>query len=161
MTLNQFIRSLQPDDLPYIKAVIDACGLFPSEMLDGMTEKYFLGEAGTEIWLTMVQSHPVGVAYCAPELMTEGTWNLLLIAVHPESQHQGYGGDIIRSVEQLLSLKGQRLLLVETSSLSAFENTRAFYRKLGFHEEARIRDFYRAGEDKIVYRKLIDSEESH
>ena len=144
-------------DMPDVKAVIDACGLFPGELLDGMTAKYFSGEAQTDSWLTCVDGKPVAVAYCAPEPMTQGTWNLLLIAVHPDSQGRGYGAAIMRHVEQTLAANGQRLLVVETSGLTSFENTREFYRKLGYHEEARIRDFYQTGEDKIVFRKAIKS----
>jgi ribosomal protein S18 acetylase RimI-like enzyme len=55
-----------------------------------------------------------------------------------------------------LTARGERLLLVETSGLASFERTRAFYRKCGYNEEARIRDFYKAGDDKIVYRKGLD-----
>ena len=51
--------------------------------------------------------------------------------------------------------RGERVLLVETSGLPGFERTRAFYRKLGYDEEARIRDFYQAGEDKVVFRKAL------
>ena len=45
--------------------------------------------------------------------------------------------------------------LVETSGLPEFERARAFYRKCGYEEEARIREFYNAGEDKIVFRKAL------
>ena len=39
--------------------------------------------------------------------------------------------------------------------LDEFERTRQFYRGLGYDEEARIREFYAAGEDKITYRKSL------
>jgi ribosomal protein S18 acetylase RimI-like enzyme len=58
-----------------------------------------------------------------------------------------------------LTVRGARVLLVETSGLPSFERTRAFYRKCGYDEEARIRDFYKAGDDKIVYRKMLDAQE--
>ncbi len=95
----------------------------------------------------------VGIAYFDPEPMTEGTWNLQLIAIRPERQGQGRGATLLRYVEQTLTAHGARLLLVETSA--SFDRTRAFYRKCGYDEEARIRDFYSAGDDKIVYRKAL------
>ena len=61
----------------------------------------------------------------------------------------------MRHVEQALAARGGRVLLVETSGLPGFERTRAFYRKLGYDEEARIREFYQAGEDKVVFRKAL------
>ena len=62
----------------------------------------------------------------------------------------------MQHVESALAAGGERVLLVETSGLPAFERTRAFYRKLGYTEEACIREFYRAGEDKIIFRKALD-----
>ncbi len=153
------IRPVIPNDMPALKAVIEANELFPSEMLDDMISDYFAQENSQDIWLTYQENEPmaIGIAYCAPEKMTEGTWNLYLIAVHPDYQGQGIGTSIMRYIEQMLAARGERLLLVETSSLASFEGTREFYRKCGYEQEAQIREFYQAGEDKLVYRKsLID-----
>ena len=72
------------------------------------------------------------IAYCAPERMTEGTWNLLLIAVHPDYQEKGYGTSILHYIEQMLAARGERLLLIETSSLDNFVRSQAFYLKCGY-----------------------------
>ncbi len=98
---------------------------------------------------------PIGVAYYAPERMTSGTWNVLLIAVHPAHEGSGCGTALMRHVEADLAAHGARVVLVETSGLPEFERTRAFYRGIGYHQEARIRDFYDAGEDKIVFSKAL------
>ena len=101
------------------------------------------------------ESGVVAIAYCAPERMTEGTWNLYLIAVHPSYQGKGHGTAMVSYIEKMLAERGERLLLVETSGLPDFERTQAFYRRCGYTEEARIREFYQAGEDKIVFRKAL------
>jgi ribosomal protein S18 acetylase RimI-like enzyme len=88
--------------------------------------------------------------------MTEGTWNLLLVAVHPEQQGNGLGASLIREVEQELRDRDQMILLVETSGMPEFERTRGFYRRLDFAEEARIRDFYAPGDDKVVFWKRLN-----
>lgn len=62
----------------------------------------------------------------------------------------------MRHVEETLKARGGRMLLVET--LASFERTRAFYAKCGYEEEARIRDFYTEGADKIVFRKVLSAE---
>ncbi|MBC8050955.1 MAG: GNAT family N-acetyltransferase [Chitinophagales bacterium] len=149
------IRPVARDDMPALKGVIDANGLFPSSMLDDMMASYFCGEHSPEFWLTYDDGEPIAIVYCAPERMTNGTWNLLLIAVHPDRQGHGLGAIIMRHVEQNLAERGDRVLLVETSALPSFERTRTFYRKIGYNEEARIRDFYQAGEDKINFRKAL------
>jgi ribosomal protein S18 acetylase RimI-like enzyme len=149
------IRAITPEDLPSLKDVIDATGLFPSEMLDDMIADYFSGNPGAEIWLTAGNA-PVAIVYCAPEKLTQGTWNMLLLAVHPSAQRQGLGMSAVRHLEELLTGRGERMLLVETSGLPDFEATRAFYRSCGYEEEARIRDYYQQGEDKIVFRKALN-----
>lgn len=158
------IRPTIAADLKAIKLVIDATDMFPSEMLDDMIAAYLANPTGGEFWLTDDDDEkdggPVGIAYCAPERMTEGTWNLLLIAEHPKRQGQGRGTAILRHVEQALTSRGERVLLVETSGLPTFERTRAFYLKNGYDQEARIRDFYKAGEDKIVFRKALSARQA-
>lgn len=149
------IRALTAADLPGIKHIIDATELFPSEMIDGMAAAFFDGGATSEFWLAAGEADPVGVAYCAPERMTDGTWNLYLIAVHPDAQRQVRGAALIRAVEQRVLGKDGRVLLIETSGLGSFAGQRAFYQSLGYREEARIHDFYQAGEDKVVFWEAL------
>jgi ribosomal protein S18 acetylase RimI-like enzyme len=149
------IRPLVADDLPAVKKVIDATGLFPSDMLDEMAGPYLDAPGADEFWLTSVETDVVGVAYCAPERMAEGTWNLYLVAVRPDAQRGGQGAALVRAVEQRVAGEGGRVLLIETSGLGTFAGQRAFYDSLGYREEARIRDFYRAGEDKVVFWKSL------
>lgn len=141
--------------MPAVRAIIDATGLFPSEMLDAMVGELPRATDSTEFWLTFDDGGPVAVAYYAPEQMTEGTWNLYLIAVHPEQQGKGIGAALMAHVEKTLAAAGERVLLVETSGLDEFERTRNFYRNIGYDEEARIREFYSAGEDKVIFRKSL------
>jgi ribosomal protein S18 acetylase RimI-like enzyme len=150
------IRPLRAKDLPGAKSIIDSVGLFPSSLLDGMAAPWLDGEAPDEVWRVLLEDAvPAALAYCAPERMTDGTWNLLLIAVRADRQGQGLGGWLTREIEQGLATRGARILLVETSGLPEFDRTRAVYRRLGYAEEARIRDFYAAGEDKVVFRKRL------
>jgi ribosomal protein S18 acetylase RimI-like enzyme len=153
------IRPIAPDDTTALIALAEATGLFgphETEELALMLADHFSGETNShDIWITDDDDGLVGVAYVAPERMTEGTWNLYLIAVHPDRQRQGRGAALLAHVEQMLAQRGERVLLVETSGLESFEYVRAFYRKSGYDEEARIREFYKAGEDKIVFRKAL------
>jgi ribosomal protein S18 acetylase RimI-like enzyme len=154
------IRLTTLDDVTALIALAEASGLFePSqtEYLAQMLDEHFSDKRETEdLWFTDYAHEPVGMAYVAPERMTEGTWNLYLIAVHPHHQKQGRGKSILRHVEQVLKERGERILLVETSGTEDFEYVREFYRKNGYKEEARIREFYTAGVDKIVFRKALN-----
>ena len=150
------IRPTLSDDTTALIALAEATNLFEPDQLEQlktMLSEYFDGSDCDCIWITDDDNGPVGVAYCEPEPMTRGTWNLQLIAIHPERQGQGRGKALLSYVEHALASRGARLLLVET--MASLERTRGFYRQCGFDEEARIRDFYTAGDDKIVFRKLL------
>jgi len=152
---NSKIRSANDQDLPAIKAVIDATELFPSEYLDDMYSGDTDPQEEKEFWLSYDDDGVQAVAYCAPERMTNGTWNLLLIAVHPEQQGAGIGRKLMSSVESALKSIGVRVLLVETSGTDEFIRTRSFYEQIGYTKEACIRDYYDSGDDKIVFHKAL------
>ena len=153
------IRPTISDDKAALIALAQAIDLFsPEELeeLDGMLTEYLDGKLGSDrFWITYDDSEPVGVAYYAPEPYADGTWNLYFIAVHPNRQGEGIGTKLLCYVEQMLAKQGERLLLIETSGLPNFQRVRAFYRQHGYDEEARIREFYKAGDDKIIFRKAL------
>ncbi len=154
------IRSTTPDDTTALLALAEATGLFESSHLEELAQilnQHFSdGTDSQGMWLSDYDNELVGIAYVAPERMTEGTWNLYLIAIHPQHQRQGRGTALLHHVEQMLTESGERVLLVETSGVEDFEYVRAFYRKSGYDEEARIRDFYKTGDDKIIFRKVLE-----
>ncbi|QDT97808.1 GNAT family N-acetyltransferase [Gimesia aquarii] len=153
------IRTVTPEDTDSLIHLAEEVGLFSPDELEDLRQMLVesLTSAGDQrpLWITDDDNGLVGVAYCEPERMTEGTWNLLLIAVHPSHQKQGRGEKLIHYVEQTLSARAARILLVETSGTPDFEYVREFYRKKGFDEEARIRDFYAEGMDKVIFRKEL------
>ncbi len=108
------------------------------------------------MWLTCKsQGRVVGFCYAVPEKLTAGTWNMLAIAVLPSAQGAGAGRALLKHLESALRDRGQRILIADTSGADAYGGTRAFYRKNGYTQEARIRDFWAAGEDKIVFWKSL------
>ncbi|MBC7808006.1 MAG: GNAT family N-acetyltransferase [Akkermansiaceae bacterium] len=157
------IRPTVPDDTPALLALALAGDLFrPTEIdyLRDMPTDYFGGNPDSgRFWIIdqYENGDPVGLAFYEPAAFTTGTCNLQLIAIHRDYQGRGRGAELIRHIEKKLTERGERLFLVETSGLPSFERTRRFYLKYGFTEEAHIRDFYNAGEDKIVFRKELQN----
>lgn len=155
------IRPSQKEDLPSLLSLAEDSGLFPKEQLDvleGMLTSFFeVGEENEGFWLTDHDGNSVGVAFCEPELMTNETWNLRLIAVAPELQRSGRGAALLSHIEQLLFDRGGRLLIVDTSGTEDFESVREFYRRCGYAEESRIRDFFDDGDDKVTFTKRLDN----
>lgn len=153
MTTPITMRALSRDDLPSAKAIIDATEMFPSEMLDDMVAPFFNDESSQDLWFVACTDKVVGIAYCAPERMTDGTWNLLLIAIDPICQGQGVGKQFMAFIEQQIQHIPRRILLVETSGLPEFELTRKFYPQCGYTQVACIPEYYEAGDDKVVFLK--------
>jgi GNAT superfamily N-acetyltransferase len=123
--------------MPALMTLIEAVGLFPPDEIEdlrGMLTDYFAGTGGDDhFWITDDDEGLAGVAYYAPERMTEGTWNLYFIGVHPDRRREGRASALLDYVEEALAARGERLLLVETSSLPAFG------RALGALPQVRLR----------------------
>jgi ribosomal protein S18 acetylase RimI-like enzyme len=153
------IREARAEDGASIVGVAEASGLFPpGQMLEiqATLDSFLSGAAEGDCWLIDDAGRGAeGIAYYAPERMTSGTWNLYLLAVRPDRRGHGRGTALVRHVEQNLQSRGARVLLIETSGVPEFAGQRAFYTSLGYHQEARIRDFYGAGDDKIIYWKAL------
>jgi ribosomal protein S18 acetylase RimI-like enzyme len=46
-------------------------------------------------------------------------------------------------------------MVIETSSQPSYHPTRAFYRRRGYDEVARVKDFYSDGDDRVIFAKRI------
>lgn len=150
------IRLTKQDDIAALKDVLNGTELFPSEMLPDMVGGFLSDGKSSDIWLTCEASgQAVGFSYAVPEELAEGAWNMLAIAILPIEQGKGFGGALAKHLEAELKKRGQRILIADTSGADEFAQTREFYRKNGYSEEARIRDFWAAGDDKVVFWKSL------
>lgn len=150
------VRPTKFEDIPALKHVLDGTQLFPSSMLTDMVSDFLASNDDQSFWLTAEEGgEAIGFCFASPEAMTEGTWNMLAIAVLPEKQGGGTGGAIVSALEAHLAEQGNRVLIADTSGTDDFAQTREFYHKNGYVEEARIRDFWAKGDDKIVFWKAL------
>ena len=121
-----------------------------------MLSGFLAGDGSESVWMTAEEDgSAIGFCFASPEALTEGTWNMLAIAVLPAKQGRGAGGAIVAALEKHLAEQGNRVLIADTSGKDDFAQTREFYRKNGYAEEARIRDFWATGDDKIVFWKAL------
>jgi ribosomal protein S18 acetylase RimI-like enzyme len=97
----------------------------------------------------------VGYICYGPTPMTEGTYDLYWIASDPTVRGQGVGASLISGMEADLRRQKARLIRVETSATEAYGPTRGFYASMKYTEEARIRDFYKVGDDLIMLSKRL------
>lgn len=156
------VRDAREGDERAVLELAVVTGMFPVEELDELAEAFrgaVDGELDGHQWfVTTAGDDVVAAAYVAPEPFADRLWNLYFIAVHPSRHGSGIGTALVAHVEGLLRDRGEaeaRVLVVETSSTDQYEATRAFYLARGFDREARIREFYGPGDDKIVFWKAL------
>jgi len=151
------IRKVVKQDVAALKEFLNSIELFPAEMLDDMISDYFNNPKSQDIWFTATQNdQPIAIGYCAPEKLTEGTYNLFAIGVRNDIQGKGIGKKMMAYLEDQLKQNGNRILIVETSGTDDFKLTRKFYENLNYTKEAVIRDFWANGDDKVIYWKKLN-----
>ncbi len=158
--MNPIIRATEPEDTDALVEVARGTGVFKPMEIDTLREvigDYFAAnrEYGHRA-ITMVDGDRVlGFAYHAPAAMTEQSWYLYWIAVESGHQARGLGARLLSAVEDDIRELGGRVLFIETSSLPHYEKTRRFYLKKAYDREAVLRDYYAAGDDMVIFRKLL------
>jgi GNAT superfamily N-acetyltransferase len=154
------IRPVQPEDREVLEGILRATGVFNEgevaialELIDAVLRD---AEQRDYIIYTFVDGSGVQGYYCVgPTPATASTYDLYWIAVNPGLHGRGVGTRLQEHAEELIRSRGGKLIIAETSSLPRYGNTRMFYVKRGYAELARIRDYYRAGDDLVVYGKYL------
>jgi ribosomal protein S18 acetylase RimI-like enzyme len=155
------IRAATPADTDALCRIAAGTGVFYDHeivTLRDVLDDYHTGLPG-HLAIVLEDSGVVGFAYFAEVEMTDRTWELWWIAVDAEQHGAGHGRKLMAAVETMIREENGRLLLIETSSLPKYEPTRRFYLKLDYAETARVPDFYRAGDDKVIFWKQLASQE--
>ncbi len=98
---------------------------------------------------------PAGYMTWGPTPLAEDAYDLYWMAVAPSQQGKGRGKELVRWLEAEVGRRNGRLIVIETSSQPKYHGTRRFYIDLGYKEVARIPDFYRAGDDRVIYAKYF------
>jgi ribosomal protein S18 acetylase RimI-like enzyme len=157
------IRPLAPDDRSRIHEIVTAAGNFSGEeiavAMELVDEALQTGEESGYIIVVAeapgVTAAVMGYACYGPTPLTEGTYDLYWIAVHPEAQGRGAGQALIKYAEEDIRRRGGRLLLIETSSREDYNATTGFYKRTNYELAARIRNFYHVGDDKLIFSKEL------
>ena len=98
---------------------------------------------------------PVGYMTWGPTPLAEDAYDLYWMAVAPSHQGKGRGKELVRWLEGEVGKRNGRVIIIETSSQPKYHGTRQFYIDLGYKEVARVPDFYRAGDDRVIYAKYF------
>ena len=97
----------------------------------------------------------VGYVCFGPTPATQGTYDLYWVAVSPAEHGKGIGSQLLEFAEDHIRAKGARFLIAETSSTAKYEKTRAFYERKGFAKVAHVKEYYKPGDDLIIFGKYL------
>jgi ribosomal protein S18 acetylase RimI-like enzyme len=155
------IRPLQREDKEPIENLLRATDVFSDEEIDVAIELIEIclddeHQKDYEIFSCVDdEQHVAGYVCIGPTPSTQGTFDLYWIAVTPGLHGKGVGSELLRFAEEHLRASGGRLLIAETSSTLKYEKTRAFYERKGFERRGCIKDYYKPGDDLVIYGKYL------
>jgi ribosomal protein S18 acetylase RimI-like enzyme len=156
------IRRIDRRDRGRLEAILKAQAHFKPEEVQVALELVDLGltQEGQDDYIFRIAEGPEGkilgyICY-GPAPLTDAVYDIYWIAVHPTSWNLGTGTVLLRQAEEEMKRRKARLLLIETSSRPPYEIPRAFYRKHGYAEQARIPDYYAVGDHKLIFGKVLN-----
>ncbi|MGL5867310.1 MAG: GNAT family N-acetyltransferase [Dermatophilaceae bacterium] len=160
--MNISIRPARPTDRDIVLRLAVDNQMFAPDELDDLGSVFDDTSSTDEHHWAVAEAEGgvVGAAYWAPEPFADRLWNLFFIATAPDRHGSGVGSMLTEHLESALRALGPeraRVLLVDTSSTEQYVGARRFYLGRGFVEEARIREFYGEGDDKVTFWKRIDT----
>jgi len=100
-------------------------------------------------------SEVLGYVSFGPTPLTESTYDLYWIAVDKSKHRGGVGKRLMKFTEEETVRRGGRMLLIETSSQETYGGTIQFYERSGYELVGRIPEYYKAGDDKLIFAKAL------
>jgi ribosomal protein S18 acetylase RimI-like enzyme len=164
MSPGNVIRPLVAADRSGVFRILEGAGNFtPEEVataLELIDEWLELGEHSgylTYVMESVAEGNSEVLSYICfgPTPLTESTYDLYWIAVDKSKHRAGVGKRLLKFAEEEIVRRGGKMLLVETSSQETYGGTIAFYEKTGYELVGRIDDYYKPGDDKLVFAKRL------
>jgi len=155
------IRPMEARDKGAVVGLVRATGFF-TEAEVGVAEELmdvYLGRPEQQDYHVVVVEDDAkkvaGYMTWGPTPLAEDAYDLYWMAVAPAEQGRGRGKELVRWLEAEVQRRNGRVIIIETSSQPKYHGTRRFYIDLDYKEVARVPDFYRAGDDRVIYAKYF------
>ena len=157
---NLKIRELIEADRESIREILVACAAFTEEEVRVAMEVLADGLAGGPdgdypLFAAELDGCVRGYVCVGKTPLTRATWHEYWLCVHPAAQRNGIGHALQAYAEAFVRSRGGERLVLETSSLPNYARARRFYRQAGYRRVGRIRDFYRPGDDCVMFSKVL------
>lgn len=157
------IRKLQPEDRATVYEILQQTDMFTMAEVNvamELIDTYLFNKEQKDYLVYAAvgdNGQVVGYVCFGPTPATEGTFDLYWIAVAPTMQNQGIGKQLLEFVEEYVRSQNGRLIIIETSSQRKYLPTQQFYLRNNYTVEARIKDFYRPGDDRLIFAKRLNA----
>lgn len=122
-----------------------------------VTERLEKGES-SGYYFIFAEVEGITAAYSCfgPIPMSRTCFDLYWIVTHNDYRGKGIGKKLLEETCRQAKEMDCSILIAETSGLEHYAPTRRFYESNKFILEARLKDFYTEGDDKLFYtRKLV------
>jgi len=159
----QWRNVVQTSDAEAVRTLVADTGFFSDEevlvAVELVDETLARGKASGYEFLFLDQPDHPGrlLGYTCYGLIpaTESSFDLYWIAVSPQAQGQGLGEKLMRESERLARASGATQMYADTSACEQYAPTRAFYKRMGYEEVAVLKNFFAAGDDKVIYARQL------
>ncbi len=157
------VRELRAGDRDAVYEALVACGAFTEEEVRVALEVLDAGLAGGLTgdyphFAAEVEGRVRGYVCVGKTPLTASTWHLYWLCVHPAVRGTGVGRALQAHAEAFIRSRGGERLVLETSGRPDYARARRFYQQAGYAEVGRIPDFYKPGDDCVVFCKLLAGE---
>jgi GNAT superfamily N-acetyltransferase len=152
---------MEPRDKEPVLGLIRATNMFTAAEIAVAEEliDIYLGKSGQNDYRVVViendRKDAVGYMTWGPTPVAEDAYDIYWMAVSPAEQGRGRGKALVGWLEDEVRRRAGRMIIIETSSQPKYNGTRQFYIDLDYKEVARVPDFYRAGDDRVIYAKYF------
>jgi len=149
-------------DAEAVRRLTEATGFFNAEEIavagELVQEHLAKGEASGYFFFFAEDRRGLAGYVCyGPVPGTADSYDLYWIAVDPERQGRGLGGELLSRAEADMAARGAAGIYAETASRGQYRPTRRFYERRGYVAAAWLAGFYAADDDKIIYHKRAKS----
>jgi len=153
------LRELADGDREKIEAVLRSDRTFRDGEVEVALELVddALANGGRDYWFRVAADgeRVAGYICYGPTPMTDSTFDLYWIVVDQAFRGQGLARRLIEAMEADLRARGATGIRVETEQTADYESARKLYERCDYPLVACLADFYRAGEDLLVYYKRL------
>lgn len=156
----KFRTTVKESDIHGVRDIIVSTRFFYDHEVeiaaDLVEERLKVGES-SGYYFVFAEYEGITIAYSCfgPNIMSKTCFDLYWIATHNDFRGKGIGKKVLDETIKEAKKMNCLILIAETSGLPHYAPTRAFYERTGFDLEARIKDFYTLGDDKLFFTKRI------